>query len=785
MPREKNTAARIIVPIIAILLGALLAYSVWQSSAPSPRPAPTEESAEQADASGADEDAPDLATPTETETADAAGAQGEPAPTQAPSERVAAGDEAAAPTGNEAAAPPIDASLEGLRVRLVPAPSEPLAPIGGVDEGADARALVTFTPVGAGVASITLRDYYETLRKQDHYEIQSRRLVGGVTVASLAARGVVINGQTVGLYASGEADRWIWRPIGPGAFEATIVDADGAPVARITRRFMLGPDSFDILIDQRLENLTSAPLEVRWIQYGPVDLPEDETLYGGDKRRVTFGHLLPPERDPSRQIVQKEASKARGTTIDKPLDEAGRVWPLDDAQPGEDLVWAAMTNRYFAFAVHTPAPESPGAPFEKRLRLADRVFRTTLAGQPGAGVMDTTLLLELHSEPLTAQPGETLDLSIAAYAGPLWRKTLGEEPYTGLGLQQLVVYNFGGMCAWCTFQPLAKALLWILGAAHNYLVFDWALAIMLLVVIVRTILHGRGAQLPGVRLGAGDHAAGGDRAHDPASGDEEEPDRAAAVQQADAVAGAEAEEAAGEVQGRPQAPTAGDGAPHARGGGLLHRRPGLPADVPAEPGLDRAVRDAVLRLRPAPRGRVLRRFPGDQRRELGVPGGPLGAGPVHRLRVGPEPAAGRRDQCDQCAAAAAGRGLLHPAEVPDAPAQRVDDAGAGDAAEDHAGDDGRDVPGDHVQRAERAEHLLHHELRAGHSREPLHPGPHRPALGILESRYIRAHIDQMDLQPKKPAGGPGKKRVRNEAPANPFQKQRDKAPKYKPRGKKR
>jgi len=742
MPREKNTAARIIVPIIAILLGALLAYSVWQSSAPSPRPAPTEESAEQADASGADEDAPDLATPTETETADAAGAQGEPAPTQAPSERVAAGDEAAEPTGNEAAAPPIDASLEGLRVRLVPAPSEPLAPIGGVDEGADARALVTFTPVGAGVASITLRDYYETLRKQDHYEIQSRRLVGGVTVASLAARGVVINGQTVGLYASGEADQWIWDPVGPGAFEATIVDADGAPVARITRRFMLGPDSFDILIDQRLENLTSAPLEVRWIQYGPVDLPEDETLYGGDKRRVTFGHLLPPERDPSRQIVQKEASKARGTTIDKPLDEAGRVWPLDDAQPGEDLVWAAMTNRYFAFAVHTPAPESPGAPFEKRLRLADRVFRTTLAGQPGAGVMDTTLLLELHSEPLTAQPGETLDLSIAAYAGPLWRKTLGEEPYTGLGLQQLVVYNFGGMCAWCTFQPLAKALLWILGAAHNYLVFDWALAIMLLVVIVRTILHPvtKKSQIALQRFSKQMQSL----APKQKKLQEKFKDDPKRLQQEMArlmrEEGVSFTGALGCLPMFLQSPV----------WIALYAMLYFAFDLRHEGaffGVFQAISAgnwAFLADLSAP-DRFIAFGSGPSLPLVGEINAinvlPLLLGVVFFIQqkyLTPPPSASMTpEQETQQKIMRVMMVVMFPVIMYNAPS-------------------GLSI------------YFITNS-----------------ALGILESRYIRAHIDQMDLQPKKPAGGPGKKRVRNEAPANPFQKQRDKAPKYKPRGKKR
>ena len=48
-------------------------------------------------------------------------------------------------------------------------------------------------------------------------------------------------------------------------------------------------------------------------------------------------------------------------------------------------------------------------------------------------------------------------------------------------------------------------------------------------------------------------------------------------------------------------------------------------------------------------------------------------------------------------------------------------------------------------------------------------------LGILESRYIRAHIDKKDLESTdKPAVSPGKKKVKNQAnqPASPFKKDR-------------
>ena len=247
--------------------------------------------------------------------------------------------------------PTSSVSLDQLRVRLVPPSDTPLASLGD----ADTQLILEFTPFGAGIESITLTKYFETLQKQIPYSVQVRQQIDGFVVASLAAREVVLNGQILSLFSSGVDDAWVWSQTAPGAFEATIVNANDEPVARITKRFSLKPDSFEIDLDQRIENLTDQPLDVRWIQYGPVDLPADEGTYGGDKRRAFFGHLIDPKKDPTRSFVQPTSQIARQKLIDR---AERQLWPASgDTASDEPLVWAAMTNRYFAFAVHTPIPQ--------------------------------------------------------------------------------------------------------------------------------------------------------------------------------------------------------------------------------------------------------------------------------------------------------------------------------------------------------------------------------------------------------------------------------------------
>ena len=62
-----------------------------------------------------------------------------------------------------------------------------------------------------------------------------------------------------------------------------------------------------------------------------------------------------------------------------------------------------------------------------------------------------------------------------------------EEALKGLDVKGKLVLT-SGPCAWCTFNWLINGLVWLLGAFH-LIVRDWGLAIVLLVVLVRSLLH--------------------------------------------------------------------------------------------------------------------------------------------------------------------------------------------------------------------------------------------------------------------------------------------------------
>lgn len=431
-------------------------------------------------------------------------------PSQMPSvsaapETTATGTPADATTAPAQPPAPALTPKRGLRAMPQAVPPAPLAVMGELTPGGPAKARVEFTLLGAGVQTITMADYFETVAKTQHYEVQQAQRItypdGRVEVlTSLSARAVIIDGELVDLYGTAAAP--VWREVGMGEFEATVADEADAPVLKIRRRYEQTPGSFSIAVRQSVENLSGRDLRLEWVQYGPIELHEDISGYGLDMRRVRFGYLQDPTRDPSRQFVEADAKLAgRAAIIDQVVgSRQDHLWPNPDLYKNGagELVWLAQTSRYFAFAISPLVDDQAAAanvqnftqsPLRKGFPLGAEVH-AVVRGTSGDAA-SAKLLLQLTSAPVEVKAGASADLSFSAYAGPLGRQQLvtpGAPRYKALGLDQVVIYNLGGPCACCTFQWLANGLLWFLTFVHG-IIGDWAISIMLLVVCVRAVLH--------------------------------------------------------------------------------------------------------------------------------------------------------------------------------------------------------------------------------------------------------------------------------------------------------
>lgn len=476
MPKPTNTLLRVVVPIVLGIVGLGVAWSVTRNTTPPTAPPSTTP-----------------ATPPSTTNA----ATSTPATGTSP---------APAPGSPSSGAPPVlppvptaAVGVTGLRARAWP--SDPLGTnfgaIGSSDPAGTDLMKIEFSPAGAGISSIVLARHFTDLQNQVPIEVQrSVEPAGGASLVPMAALGLYVNDSFVNLVSGTEGP--VWRRAAQdsvGDFEAVIVNDKDEEVVRIRRRYTLAANSYLLDLVQSATNLTAAPLKLRWLQLGAIDLPPESSNYGGDKRRARFGYLHNATADPSRRIVLsseflQDHAEVLGTNKTGSYEPSVKLWPNDKSVSAQyELAWTALTNRYFAVALHRAGDATTQTLPLSNFATIDRVV---LVQPPPAGTTDPipTLGLRLATADMLVAPGQSADLGLGLYAGPLSRPDLRADPKTKtLGLDGLVVYNFGGPCGFITFDWLTGLLFWLLHTLHDYITRDWALSIMLLVVVVRTILH--------------------------------------------------------------------------------------------------------------------------------------------------------------------------------------------------------------------------------------------------------------------------------------------------------
>ncbi|MBC8309375.1 MAG: YidC/Oxa1 family insertase periplasmic-domain containing protein [Planctomycetes bacterium] len=370
--------------------------------------------------------------------------------------------------------------------------------LGALDDIESWQMEVHFTHVGAGISSIRFSNIFETVdgklawkhyRKDggtqppidDLYLLTSEENALSNNKSVLCAFQLSINDQKLPLNS---AQNWelVSKTKNSVTFIATVIDAKQNKIASVNRTWTLN-NQYGLHLEQSVQNLTSQDIVVRWLQYGPPSLTVDRSRYM-DRRRFRFGWELSDEFDPGQAApIQSNDFFLEFTDVTK--EHELTIWPTDETiEDGFKLSWFASTNRYFALAVF-PNINNEG---EGNRVFTNKVEKITSSVE---GVDEEQLVFTGLWGPETRIAGSGLyDISMGVYAGPLKRSVLDtQEPYIALNMRDLVLYQMSSMCAICTFQWLADFLAVVLTTLDQYVVFDWGIAIVLLVLIVRGILH--------------------------------------------------------------------------------------------------------------------------------------------------------------------------------------------------------------------------------------------------------------------------------------------------------
>jgi YidC/Oxa1 family membrane protein insertase len=378
--------------------------------------------------------------------------------------------------------------------------------IGYDDPRSPFKLRVELTQWGAGIQSISLNDYLKVVDEpNDHYIVHDELTLPGKEQPewyAYAVKAVTVNGTRVSL----ESAPPVWSAgdvttndqTSSVTYTATIADGDGQPVLKIVRRYTAKADSYDLTLDQQLINLSDEPLNVRWEQNLQGDVVNDSG-YLGDRRKFVSGYFA-TWWDPNKAgIYTRDAEMTRSKVVGA---KGADVWPPYGLNPEADLVWIASINRYFAVITHAALDDSvqvtADVPSLQSVFPHIDQFVAFDKTNPTPTDVDKLVIIKAGTDTITLPAGGETDLDLGIFAGPRQPELFDTPPYSTLHLDQTIVYSLGGMCSFCTFQWLAHGLIWLLKLFEGQILVlggvgigfhDWGVAIILLVLVVRLMLH--------------------------------------------------------------------------------------------------------------------------------------------------------------------------------------------------------------------------------------------------------------------------------------------------------
>lgn len=332
---------------------------------------------------------------------------------------------------------------------------------------------------GGSIVSATLSDHDETVEGKEKYKLLAPfEGSDGRRYLSLGINGINIDGKDVSLddkkwhskdgvtdYHSDASDG---RQI---EFFIDVHDKAG-PAVRLTRRLRLPrqPEDIgrhDLFCDLEIENLSDHEHRVVVTMGGGMSVRRANPRM--DDRVVDFGMIL-EGRVTGTRVQRAEVSKAPGLSY--------RLFdPSAESTEGK-FAWAATANSYFTCTI---APQDaagrPDASQFKEVRAVDA---------DGDTATEDDLTLHLVTAPKTLRAGEDFSLAVAIYLGEKDPKAFkGEEDYRAANYYFQIEQGYSSCC---TIPLLVEMMIGLLNGLH-WIIPDYGLAIIMLVLIVRGTLH--------------------------------------------------------------------------------------------------------------------------------------------------------------------------------------------------------------------------------------------------------------------------------------------------------
>jgi YidC/Oxa1 family membrane protein insertase len=355
------------------------------------------------------------------------------------------------------------APITGLRAIPAPQASEELR-IGSAETSDPDFALqLAINPQGAGLRQVLINDFKKSIDQEDRYSFEEP-YTDAANTQPLSMRAVRINGMPV------ELANQAWQVVSKSEREATlaidVADERGTRVTIQQKYEVLpresakadGPLGFESKVSYSFINRGDAPVVVGGTIIGPT-FPPTEQPRGGDRQTIAGYN--------GRNAVVLRHDMLEGYTAAAATKDYTRYEDLP-------LLWIGAGGNYFNAIVR---------PEKAWVKTAE-----AKALNPDSEPLKREVLITLETTDVTLQPGQQQELAASVFFGPRQRDLLRNAYYSSPAMQFFHTLEISGSCAFCTLQWLVNGLMYLLSFFH-WVTGDWGVAIILLVLVVRGVLH--------------------------------------------------------------------------------------------------------------------------------------------------------------------------------------------------------------------------------------------------------------------------------------------------------
>ena len=254
----------------------------------------------------------------------------------------------------------------------------------------------------------------------------------------------------------------------PSVTYTITLPSQGKPRLKISKTVTLY--SFDVGIDVVVENLTKKEVKVSLVQRGPIGLPKEDL-------RTDWRQALAASRTEGVFEVDVREAAARGAVLGGPQT----LFRYNQNTPDVQFAWAAVYNKYFTCTAALIAdPNENGV-------LISECRAVSLTGEESE-TPPNDLTVNLITPEFTLGAHQSRRLPFQAYFGPKSAKVFELPAYRKQNYVP-ILYHRPGPCGFMTFDVLVRLMVGLLHFLERLPLINYGLAIIILVLIVRTLLH--------------------------------------------------------------------------------------------------------------------------------------------------------------------------------------------------------------------------------------------------------------------------------------------------------